>query len=555
MRKGVLKAVCSAIAGCAIHLAGSGALAETRQFDVVIYGSTSGGITAAVQASRMGKSVALLAPTKHLGGLTSGGLGWTDVGNPAVVGGVAREFYHRIFTYYDNEAVWRSASKTKYFADAPGQRTKAVDVPKQVMWTFEPHVAEKVFKDMLAETNVSVTLDAKLDLKNGVTKQGTRITAMRTENGDEYVGRIFIDATYEGDLMAKAGVSYFAGREANSVYGETINGIQVAHATKNQLPDGVDPYVVKGDKSSGLLPGVNPNTGGADGTGDTRIQAYCYRMCLTDVPENRIKVEKPQGYDEREFEILFRSIEAGQTGNFFKFDILPNRKTDSNNASGISTDYIAMNYDYPEADHKERERIAALHERYQRGLIWTLQNHPRVPDKIKQSYGKWGLPKDEFTDNNGWPYQLYIREARRMKGLAVATEKELRNDSTVTRPIGMGVYAIDSHAVQRHVDARGQVKNEGDVQIKLDKPYRIDYGTIVPKAEEAENLIVPICLSASHVAYGSIRMEPVFMVLGQSAGTAAALAIDRNESVQQVPYDVLQKRLLADKQVLSYQPK
>ncbi|MDB5328460.1 MAG: hypothetical protein JWM57_4029 [Phycisphaerales bacterium] len=527
--------------------------AATRSFDVVVYGSTSGGITAAVQAARMGKHVALVSPTKHVGGLSSGGLGWTDVGNPAVVGGLSREFYHGIFSFYENESAWKSGTpKDEFFAKASGQRTKAVDVPGQVMWVFEPHAAEQVFNDLLREAKVELTLNARLDLKNGVTKENNRITAMRTEDGTTYAAKIFIDATYEGDLMARAGVSYFVGREANSVYKETVNGIQAKLARKNQLPPGTDPYVVKGDPNSGLLPGVNANSGGEDGAHDPRIQAYCYRMCLTDVPANRVAVEKPAGYDEKNYELLFRVIEAGQKDGFFKLDIMPNRKTDSNNGSGISTDFIGMNYKYPEADYAERAGILAAHEQWQRGLIWSLQNHPRVPEAIRKAYAKWGLCKDEFADNNFWPYQLYIREARRMKGLATATEHELMGTAPVNRPIGMGVYAIDSHAVQRYIDETGHVRNEGDVQIKLAKPYSVDYGCIVPKADECENLIVPICLSASHVAYGSIRIEPVFMVLGQSAGTAAAIAIDRNVSVQSVPYDALHERLIADKQILAH---
>jgi hypothetical protein len=529
------------------------ARAEVRSSDVVVYGSTSGGITAAVQAARMGKTVILVSPTKHVGGLTSGGLGFTDVGNPAVVGGVAREFYHRVFQFYDNDAVWRSgATRQKFFADAPGQRTKAVDVPGQVMWVFEPHVAERVFNDMLREAKIDLVLNARLDLKNGIAKTGNGIAAIRTEDGTTYEAKVFIDATYEGDLMAKAGVGYFAGREANSVYNETINGIQAARATKNQLPTGIDPYVIKGDPTSGLLPGVNPYAGGEVGSEDLRMQAYCYRMCLTDEPANRRTVEKPAGYDGKQYELLFRAIEAGQKDGFYKFDLMPNRKTDSNNTGGISTDFIGGNYKYPEADYAERDQIAAAHEQWQRGLLWTLANHPRVPQTIRDKYSKWGLPKDEFTDTNGWPYQLYIREARRMKGQAVATERELMDDASVERSIGMGVYAIDSHNAQRYVGNDGHVRNEGDVQIKLSKPYRIDYGTIVPKQTECENLLVPVCLSASHVAYGSIRMEPVFMVLGQSAGTAAALSIDRSEPVGALPYTVLQSRLLADKQVLSY---
>jgi hypothetical protein len=420
------------------------------------------------------------------------------------------------------------------------------------MWVFEPSTAEKIFSEMARESGIAVIFGERLDLKRGVVKQANRITSIRMESGVTFRAKVFIDATYEGDLMAKAGVKYAVGREGNDVYGETINGIQAVKATKNQLPSGIDPYVVAGDPASGLLPGVNKSAGGTDGKGDARIQAYCYRMCLTDVPENRIPIAQPSGYDERRYEILFRAIEAGQKDRFFKLSMMPNRKTDSNNESGISTDFIGMNYAYPDADYATRGKLAAAHEDWQRGLLWTLQNHPRVPDEIRAAYAKWGLPKDEFTDNAHWSRQLYVRESRRMLGQTVATEKSLRDDSGVAKSIGMGAYAMDSHNTQRYVDSSGHVRNEGDVQIRVPRPYRIDYGTITPKPEQCANLLVPVCLSASHIAYGSIRMEPVFMALGQSAGAAASLAIDANTSVQEVRYDILRQRLLADGQVLEW---
>jgi hypothetical protein len=278
-------------------------------------------------------------------------------------------------------------------------------------------------------------------------------------------------------------------------------------------------------------------------------------MCLTDEPDNRVTIDKPDGYDEARYELLFRAIEAGQTDRFFKLDRMPNRKTDSNNASGLSTDFIGMNYAYPEADYAAREELAAAHEDWQRGLVWTLQNHPRVPREVRESYAKWGLPRDEFADNGHWSHQLYVRESRRMLGEAVATERTLRDDAGVARSIGMGAYTMDSHNTQRYVDANGHVRNEGDVQIRVPRPYRIEYGTIVPKAGECANLLVPVCLSASHIAYGSIRMEPVFMVLGQSAATAACIAVDEGVPVQRVPYDRLRDRLLTDGQVLEWTPR
>ena len=536
-----------------LGLMGGRTVAADARFDVIVYGGTSAAVTAAVQAARMGKHVGLISPTKHLGGLTSGGLGWTDVGNPIAVGGLSREFYRRVYAAYGDDSMWKSGpTKADFFAKAPGQRVKGVDTVNGVMWVFEPHVAEAVFESLLRDAAVTVVRDALLDpTPGGVIKEGGRITQIKTQNGDAYTASVFIDATYEGDLMARAGVRYFVGREANSTYGETVNGIQAAQALKNKLPASVNAYKTRGDPSSGLLPGVNRDPGGVDGSEDPRIQAYCYRMCLTDVPANRIVIEKPEGYEPADYELLFRCVEAGQTNGFMKFDMMPNRKTDSNNGSGMSTDLVGGNYAYPEADYATRDKIALSHRRWQLGLLWSLQNNPRVPEKIRDQFRKWGLAKDEFVDNDHWPYQLYVREARRMIGAFVETEHELEDDAKVDRSIGMGVYAIDSHAVQRYADADGHVCNEGDVQIRLKKPYRIDYGCITPKEAECTNLLVPVCLSASHVAYGSIRMEPVFMVIGQSAGTAACLAIDGKTSVQGVPYDKLRQQLVADKQVLS----
>jgi ribulose 1,5-bisphosphate synthetase/thiazole synthase len=520
-----------------------------RDFDVVVYGGTSGGVTAAVQGARMGKRVVLIEPGRHLGGMTSGGLGWTDMGRPEIVGGAAREFFHRVYAHYQSGEAWKHGTRDA-FASAPAQNTKAVDPKHEVMWVLEPHVAEQVFTAMAREAGVTVVFGERLDLNGGVAKEGARIVSVRMESGKTFAARVFVDATYEGDVMAKAGVRYTVGREANDVYGETINGVQTAKAVKNQLVPGLDPYVIQGDRASGLLPGVNPDPGGADGTGDPKVQAYCYRMCLTDVPENRVAVDRPAGYDDKQYELLFRSIEAGQKGHFFKLDLMPNRKTDSNNESGISTDFIGMNYAYPDGDYATRDAIARAIEAWQRGLVWTVQNHPRVPREIRDKYAKWGLPKDEFTDTGHWPHQLYVREARRMIGQTIVTERAVVQD-TAARPVALGGYSMDSHNVQRYVAADGHVRNEGDVQIRVLRPYRIDYGCIVPRPNECTNLLVPFCVSASHAAFSTIRMEPVFMELGQCAGTAACLAIDGGTGVQDVPYESLRGRLVQDGAVLT----
>lgn len=426
----------------------------------------------------------------------------------------------------------------------PGQHGPAIDNANQIMLVFEPKVAERIFEDWLKEAGISVEY-GRLDLAQGVVKKGAKIEALRTEDGREYRGKVFIDATYEGDLMAKAGAPYALGREDASRYGESYNGLQAARAVKNQLPPGIDPYVRKGDPGSGLLPGVASASASADGTGDNLIQAYCYRMCLTDDPANLVPVEKPDGYREEDFELLFRAIEAGDKGSFFKFSLMPNRKTDSNNEGGISTDLIGGSQNYPEASYADREKIAQAHELWQRGLIWTLQHHPRVPQEIRNVYARWGLPKDEFTDHANWSSTLYVREARRMVGDYVLTEALLLKQLPADRPIALGAYAMDSHNVQRIVGPAGDVRNEGDVQRHLSKPYQIDYGVLLPPRAACENLLVPFCISASHIAFGSVRMEPVFMVLSESAAFAACLAIDRGLPVQDVSYPELRERLLA----------
>lgn len=524
---------------------------NSPEADVVVYGDASGGVTAAIQAARMGKSVILVSQFGHLGGMTSSGLGWTDLGNPAILGGLSREFYHRVYQHYQADAAWVHESREAF--PNKGQGVPALNPQTELASTFEPKVAEAVFDAMAKEAGVRI-IDGRLDLDRGATKSGKRITSIHLADGMAIKGKMFIDASYEGDLMAAAGVSFVMGREANSQFGETGNGI-TGPQRGNQLPDGIDPFVVKGDASSGLLPGVNQNMGGEPGDADHRFQAYCYRMVLTDVPANRVPIPKPKDYRATDYEILFRAIEVGQNGRFFKTTLVPNRKTDANNASGISCDLIGGNYgddwNWATLNHVQREQLAAKHRDWQLGLVWTLQNHPRVPESIRKSIGVWGLAKDEFTDNGNWPDNLYVREARRMKSGFVMTENHCRRKLPVDDPIGMGAYTLDSHNVQRFVH-KGMVKNEGDIQSYLrGKAYGISYRAIVPAASECENLLVPWSLSATHIAFGSIRMEPVFMILGQSAATAACMAIDDQTTVQTVPYKQLRARLLKDGQRLA----
>jgi hypothetical protein len=516
----------------------------TGSYDVIIYGGTAGGVAAAVQARRMGKTAVIIEPGRHLGGLTSGGLGATDIGNKAAIGGISREFYQRIRKHYADDKNWKH-EKPENYKSGRGSEGQQEDA----MWTFEPSVAESILRQMCAEEKVEVLYSERLNLKDGVQKQDTRIVSIRLESGKVYAGQMFIDATYEGDVLAVAGVSYHVGREANAVYGETLNGVQTKNAKHHQFVDGVDPYVKKGDKSSGLLPGVHGDPPGEEGAGDKRVQAYNFRMCLTDRAENKIPFSKPEGYDPARFELLLRNFEAGETRAPWAPVLMPNRKTDVNNNHGFASDNIGMNYDWPEADYAGRDAMFKEHLLYQQGLMWTLVSNPRVPEKIRNEISRWGLCKDEFTDNGGWPHQLYVREARRMISDYVMSQQDCQGRRVCDDPVGIGAYNMDSHNVQRYVDANGHVKNEGDVQVGV-SPYPISYKSIVPAEKQCSNLLVPICLSSTHIAYGSIRMEPVFMVLGQSAATAACQAIEGKSSVQKIDYQKLNERLLADKQVL-----
>ncbi len=540
----------SVLLSCVIALRAGAAAPESR--DVVIYGGTSGGIAAAVQAARMGRTVVLIEPTRFLGGLTTGGLGATDIGNKRAIGGISREFYGRIWKHYQQPSAWPHQKREEY----ANRRGSGSEPAETKMWTFEPHVATKVYDDLLREAGdrVTVVRGERLDLTpgRGVIKEGANITRIVMESGRSFAGRVFIDATYEGDLMARAGVSYHVGREANATYGETINGVQAGHAVSHQFIRNVDPYVRPGDRSSGLLPGINPDGPGVEFTGDRKVQAYNFRLCTTDVPGNRRPWEKPAHYDPRWYELLLRNFEAGDPRVPWNPVWMPNRKTDTNNNYAISTDFIGQNWDYPEAGYAERERIRQAHVDWQQGLMWTLANHPRVPEKVRAEFQRLGLARDEFTDNDNWPRQLYVREARRMVSDHVMTEKNCVRAEVVTDSVGMGAYNMDSHHVQRYVTKEGFVRNEGDIQVRV-RPYPISYRSIRPRAAECANLLVPVCLSASHIAYGSIRMEPVFMVLGQSAATAAVHAIEQGVRVQDIDPAKLQARLLADGQVLDFE--
>ncbi|GMW03371.1 MAG: hypothetical protein AMXMBFR84_45050 [Candidatus Hydrogenedentota bacterium] len=517
--------------------------------DVVVYGGTSAAIAAAVQVARMGHTVIVVSPDTHLGGLSSGGLGWTDTGKKETIGGIAREFYHRVWKHYQKPEAWQWQSREEY--GNKGQGTPAIDGDQRTMWIFEPHVAEAIFEEFISEYSIPVHRDAWLDRENGVKSTQGRIEFIRTLSGDTFKAAVFIDATYEGDLMAAAGVSYHVGRESRDTYNETWNGVQtgVLHHRHYFMSD-ISPYKVPDDPASGLLPRISAEPPGEFGAADHRVQAYCYRMCLTNKAENRVPFSKPEGYDASHYELLLRVFETGWREQFQKFDPIPNHKTDTNNHGPFSTDNIGMNYDYPEARYERRREILREHEQYQRGLMYFMANDPRVPEDVRSAMSDWGLAKDEFTDNGHWPHQIYVREARRMIGAWVMTEHEVLGKRPIAMPVGMGSYAMDSHNVQRYIKPDGFVQNEGDIGVRPDRPYQIDYRSLTPKEDQCVNLLVPVCLSSSHIAFGSIRMEPVFMILGQSAATGAVLAIESQSSVQDVPYDTLRARLLADRQCL-----
>ncbi|MCX5682431.1 MAG: FAD-dependent oxidoreductase, partial [Planctomycetota bacterium] len=494
-------------------------------YDIVIYGGTAGGVAAAIEAARMGKSVAIIEPTQHLGGMTTNGLSFSDTGNTDAIQGVAREFYMRLGAAY------------------------GLSTP---VWNFEPHVAENVLNSWVAESsNITVYRGERLNLTSGVVKAGATIQSIAMESGLQFNAGMYIDAGYEGDLMAKAGVSYAVGREANTTYNEKYNGFQVANATKHQftLAKPVDPYRTPGVPSSGLLPGINASLPPADGTADNHIQSYNFRLTVTKAA-NRIAWTAPAGYDAANYELLRRYIAAegitSVAGKLLKIDATRNGKYDINNQGPVSTDFIGMNYAYPDGNYATRDQVLQAQRNYQQGLIYFLANDPGLPASIRTEMQGYGLAADEFTDNGGWSGQMYIREARRMVGRYVMTDRNCRGLRDPLDPIALASYTMDSHNVERYVDATGHVRNEGDVEIGVSTPYSISYGSITPQAGDATNLLVSTAISASHIAYGSIRMEPVFMELGQAAGAAAALALDAGTTVQNLSYATLQSRLVAD---------
>lgn len=527
-------------------------ISAAERFDVVVYGSTSAGVTAAIQVAKMNKKVVLISLNYHIGGVTSSGLGATDINQREPIGGLSREFYQRVYQYYATPKVWQNGKGWDYYGKQLGKYFwHGKDDSLRMQWMFEPHVARKIYDRMLMEAGVKVVFNERLDLSEGVSVKNKRIVKLRMESGKEYEATMFIDATYEGDLMAKAGVGYTVGRESNEQYGETMNGLlpgNYAHKSKGKI----DPYLIPGNPQSGLLPYIEAKVPGKKGEGDKRLQAYCYRFTLSRNPENQLPITIPENYNPIWFEHIYRWIDATPEitlNQILTLTPLPNDKTDTNHA-----DFVGANYLWSEANYALRDSIAQMHKDYALGLLWFLATDKRIPESIRKEMCVWGLPKDEFIDNDHFPYQIYVREARRMVSDYVMTEDEVLGKKIVKDGIGLATYWFDSHVVSRYVDEEGVLRDEGTFW-SIENIYPISYKSICPKADECTNLLVPVCISSSHAAYGSIRMEPVYMVLGQSAGAAASLAIDEQVIIQKVSYIKLKNLLESYGQVIDWSVK
>jgi hypothetical protein len=514
------------------------------EVDVCIYGGTAAGVMAAYSAKKMGKTVILIEPGKYLGGMTTGGLGWTDFGNKGAVSGLALDFYKKVGKYYGKDEEWR----------------------------FAPSVATKALQEYVDGAELEVLFEKRVI---GAVKKDQQLVEIKLE--DSQIGnsthmvvraKVFLDCTYEGDLMPWAEVSYHVGRESADTYGESLNGVQLypeelpedidsikvnyfsrIPVNRHQFPDGVDPYVEKGNPDSGLLWGISEDKLEPVGSGDKKIQAYNFRVCLAQESEDQAPITMPENYNPENYELLLRLIEVQKSTDIDDYLLIrwtmPDGIMDVNNKGGFSTDMIGMNYEYPEGDYATREEIWKAHEDYTKGYLYFLGHDERVPEQLRNQMKSLGYCKDEFVDNGNFPHQLYVRESRRLIGEYVMTQNNCLGDEVVQDEIGLAAYGMDSHHIQRIV-VDGMVKNEGDIQVHGFDPYPISYRAVTPKREECTNLLVPVCLSSSHIAYGSIRMEPVFMVLAQSSGVAAALAVERNIPVQEVPIADIQKILKED---------
>jgi hypothetical protein len=508
------------------------AFAQER-YDLVVYGGTAGGVMTAVSGAREGLKVVLVEPGDHLGGMATGGLSRTDFGKKEVIGGYALEFYWRVGRKY---AIQRFA--------------------QDVAWFYEPKTGEQVLREMLEQAGVRVLMRHRLREKTGVEKSGTKLASIQTENGARFAGRMFADCSYEGDLMAQSGVRYTFGRESQAEYGESLAGVR-ERTPLHQFLVRVSPV----DANGKLLAEVDSGPRGVPGSADRKIQAYNFRMILSEDPANQVAFPKPPAYYPNRYELLARLLDA-MTAKLGRAPVMnevtliariPNGKADINNQGAFSTDYIGKSWGYPDGDYATRARIWQDHVDYVKGFFYFLAHDPRVPASLQKEINSWGLAKDEFVDTENWPHQLYIREARRMLGEFVVTQKDLQTDLKKPDVIGMGSYNSDSHNIQRLATSDGAVENEGDMQVAV-TPYQIPYRVMLPKRDQAVNLLVPVCFSASHVAYSSLRMEPQYMILGQAAGVAASLALKSGKPVQEISVAALQEKLKSQGAVFDWVP-
>jgi hypothetical protein len=533
-------------------------------YDIVIYGSTPAAIVAAIQTTRMNKTAAIICPTNHIGGMITSGLGWTDSKNGNAIGGIAREFFNRVYNYYESDSAWSQGTRAQYVSqNIAAQPGVAIDEKDQVQWTFEAHVAEQILEDWVGELNISIFRNESLIASaDSVIKKGNRIVSIKTQSGQVYDALMFIDASYEGDFMAAAGISYTIGRESRAEFSESLAGVQIAADDSYQ---GMSPYLTDGDPNSGLIQGIDRVLTATDaqelnGTADNiRLQAFNYRVSLTQQSDNQVPFSQPQNYDESSYEILFRYIEAGDNlVPFFTSQLMPNKKTDTNSNGQVSTDFLGGNYDavnetnYIEESLEKRTAIANNYKTYTQGFFWTLANHPRVPETIRNSTSTWGYAKDEWASNGNWPYDIYIREARRMQGNYTMTQSDVQSPKGFGTDsiIGLGSYTLDVHEAERIVIG-SVIQNEGLIHVPVSNPFPIPFGSIVPSSNSVTNFLNPVTMSSTHVAFAAIRLEPTYMIMGQSAATAAVLAIEQCVNIQDVDRQSLSDRLEADEQVLS----
>ena len=497
--------------------------------DLLVYGGTAAGVMTAYSAAKQGLHVVLLEPGEHLGGMVTGGLSATDLGHFQIIGGYARAFYLRAAAHYGVE-----------------------DLDHPANWLSEPHVDEAIFNAMLREAGVRIERHRRILERRGVIVEKRQVVELITEDGGRWSAKVFADCSYEGDLMAQAGVRYTWGRESSQTYGESLAGVR-PNTPAHQFTWPLCAY----DQQHSLYPEIDPGPLAPASSGDKKVQAYNFRLILTNDPSNRIPYPRPEGYDRARFTLLARYLaefsqhrgRAPQLKDFFNPVLIPNHKADFNNNGPISTDYIGHSWKYPEASFAERDAIRQEHLLYTQSLVYFLAHDESVPEPLRVEMNQWGLPKDEFEDTGHWPPQLYIREARRMLGSYVIREADLQNDRTKPDSIGMGSYNSDSHNIQRVAMPDGTVQNEGDVQVPV-QPYEIPYRAITPPRAEITNLLVPVCLSATHIAYSSVRMEPQYMIIGQAAGVAAALAVQNHTAIQDISVTELQRELKSEGSIL-----